>query len=246
MKEKFQSTCDDIEAIEFHTDNYFVEDEHDKYPNYAYVTFRDSQTVHRALIKNDFPFDVQPANTWKQPPVVHKSTGTNYFDMLDDYCILHIFSYNRPEDLIELAEVSQRFQSLVNVKQLKNQKKHLKEMTLNCQPSKKNTVSLVKIRRLLRAYGKHLEKLTLILPKATEKTDLMWKRRIVDLFTKYMGDKLMILNVHNLVLNDRLWLQFKTLFRHVDYTTLSGGKMRLGHEAYLFASLNVTSRPKVA
>lgn len=199
-----------IESIEVHTDQYFVEDHQSKYPNYAYVTFSESSSAHKALIAKKTSFKKEPASTWKQPidsiEVEVEPTDEDYFNRLNEHCLLELFSYLSAEELIKLSQVSKRLHSLIHERVFSR----MKELKLDCGSWNKAALTLAQLRQTVLTYGRHAEKIDFFLP-FTE-NDEKYADRMVDVFTKHVGDNLVVLKIHNLVLTSRMVLQFKRCF----------------------------------
>lgn len=212
LERKFKK-CGQIERIELHTDKYFEADESNQYPNYAYLTFTKSISTHAALtdkILKRQPFRIEPANTWKQPVCPFQPSGSNYFDMLDDYSLLEIFSQCRLEGLTELAEVSQRFHRLLHEKVFKNQKKV--KIDGSGRPTGEYKLQLSKIRNQQLAHGKYAEVFEFRVPFYEDKRIIC---RMMDLFSKHVGDNVRELNIHGVIITDKMMRQLKGIFENL-------------------------------
>lgn len=192
------------------------------YSNYAYITFRESASAYEALKEKDRrgrPFYVQPADTWKQPRDSFKSTDIEHFKNLSDDCLMELFEHMPLDDLIELSEVSVRLNSLIHNYEGFDK---IKEVNLDG-----NMMTVTKLRRTLLAHGKYVESVIFTLPKSKGQKVV---NRMVDLFTKHIGDNLVNLEIRGLKISNRMLSQFKRLFERLKVLKWQGWE--IGDEYY--------------
>lgn len=137
--------------------------------NAAYVTYADDRNAYLAVAHNELEgrrinrvFNIQPADTWKQPAQQNTSCEaieideeiTPAFFCLNEDCILEIFKYVDFDGLVNLSEVCKLFHRLLHSHFFPRYRTFVVENN-----SSKMSMPLAKMRRSLMCIGPYISEL---------------------------------------------------------------------------------------
>lgn len=203
-----------IEKIEIFKEKYPVEV--DAGECYAYITYVDSMSVYRALrsakgLKGG-P-QIVPADTWKQPawyearprPLANQQISLN---VLNEYCLLEIFAYFDLQTLIQLCNLCDQFNAIIQQRILPT----FKKMEFDFRRRAKVQLSIATFRETVLHIGRHIVDATIYFDVYEDPPNAV---RIIDIFTKYVGDSIERLELNRVPIPERVYEQFKPIFGRI-------------------------------
>lgn len=192
----------------------------EKYPinensdeQYAYVTFVDSISAFRALEDEFLKQVIKPADTWKQPDYIDKFKNKNYLaenaeislNQLNEYCLLEIFNYMDLPTLIKLSRICSRFANIITHRIFPKFKSVDFDFTNLRNRDVSKQVTVASMRETLLSIGAHLTHAQLRGPQLNT-------TRIMNIFTKNIGANIERLELWNIDITQRMYLQLQPIF----------------------------------
>lgn len=171
---------------------------------YAYITFTDSTAAATACDADvEFGSILIPADTWKQPASIEESQrpfDESVLRELDDDCLLLLFGHCDLPTLINLCRTSERLSNHI--------RGHIYPKFFRLEITIDSKFSLASFRETMRHIGPHLINVRIVSHVRKEKRNYR-EDRIIDIFTKYIGDKIERLELGSIQLNERALMQLK-------------------------------------
>lgn len=183
----------------------------DAHESYAYITYVDSMSVYRALrsakgLKSGL--QIIPADTWKQPawpePLPSLDDHHVSLNVLNEYCLLEIFAYFDLQTLIHLCKLCDRFSAIIHQRVFPR----FKKMQFDFRRRAPITLSISSFRESLLHIGRHITDATIYFDMYEDPPNAV---RIIDVFTKYVGESLERLELNRVQITERAFHQLKPL-----------------------------------
>lgn len=203
-----------IEKIEIFKKKYSVEDGGDE--SYAYITYVDSMSVFRALRSSKGlkgGLQIVPADTWKQPaynetrlqPLDNQQISLN---ILNEYCLLEIFTYFDLQTLIQLCNLCDRFSAIIHQRIFPK----FKKMHFDFRRRAKVQQTISSFRETLLHIGPYIVDATIYFDMYEDPPNAV---RIIDIFTKYVGESMERLELNRVQITERGFHQLKPIFGRI-------------------------------
>lgn len=203
-----------IEKIEIFKEKYPAEDEADE--SYAYITYVDSMSVYHALrsakgLKSGL--QIVPADTWKQP--AWNETQPQRLDdrqislnVLNEYCLLDIFNYFDLNTLIQLCNLCDRFSTIIHQRVFPK----FKKIDFDFRRRAKVQLTISSFCETLLHIGRHIVDATIYFDMYEDPPNAV---RIIDVFTKYVGESIERLELNRVPITERGFQQLKPIFGRI-------------------------------
>lgn len=183
--------------------------------SYAYITYVDSMSVYKALrsakgLKGGL--QIVPADTWKQPAwnVSRLPSLDDHqisLNVLNEYCLLEIFAYFDLQTLLQLCKLCDRFSAIISAIFPK-----FKKMEFDFRRRAPVTLSISSFRETLLHIGQHITDATIYFDMYDDPPNAV---RIMDVFTKYVGESIARLELNRVQITERSFQQLKPLFGRI-------------------------------
>lgn len=203
-----------IESLEFLAEKYPIYADNDEY--YAYVTYFDSMSAFRAIrdgknIRESLRITL--ADTWKQPDAMVRECyaaedGEVSLNRLNEYCLLEIFGRLDLQTLLNVSRVCERFDGLIRRRVFPRQRR----ISLDLRPESNQPRSLASVRDILTNVGPHATEVRLEIDMYDHPPNTV---RLMDIFTRSLGESLQRLELIGAFINERLHEQLKPIFRRL-------------------------------
>lgn len=203
-----------IENVQIFPEKFKTAEDEDE--SYAYITYVDSMSVYRALrsakgLKGGL--QIAPADTWKQPawnatrlePLDDQRVSLN---ILNEYCILEILAYFDLKTLIQLCNLCDRFSAIIHQRVLPK----FKKMEFDFRRRAKVQLTISSFRETLLHIGRHLVDVTIYFDMYENPPNAI---RIIDVFTKYVGESIERLELNRVQITDRGYQQLKPILGQI-------------------------------
>lgn len=172
-------------------------------------------SVFRALrsAKGLKGLQIVPADTWKQPawddrlpePLNDRQISLN---ILNEYCLLEIFAYFDLQTLIQLCHLCDRFSAIIHQRVFPK----FKKMEFDFRRRAKVQESVPSFREKLLHIGPHIVDATIYFDMYEDPPNAV---RIMDVFTKYVGESIERLELNRTQITERSFQQLKPIFRRI-------------------------------
>lgn len=175
-------------------------------------------SVFRALrsakgMRNDIR--IVPADTWKQPAAAYLRPMDDdhiSLNVLNEYCLLELFAFFDLPTLIDMCNLCERFRVIIDKRIFPKFSKI--QFDFRRHTRAQLPTSIAAYREMLMHVGRHIEEATIYFDMYEEPANTT---RIIDLFTKYVGDKLDRLELNRVPMTARAYQQFTPIFRRIKH-----------------------------
>lgn len=239
-----------IESVEIQREQQLAsanENDDQKAHYYAYVTFENSKTMYLILkdvkqYRKYTDMTIVPADTWKQPSVTakndfDKNDDNALIDYLNDDCLIEIFRYLSVDAMISLSKTSKYIEQLLklyiypqcktmhfNFNASGDRSRLLSFLDIKSETLDDGTqpiITLAELREQLQAVGNYLCDVKMIFHQEEEYLPKN-VNRIIDIFSRNIGENIVKLTIDGLIITDTMLEQFKPLFARLKYLKWDG------------------------